>query len=259
VRLEPVARLLACVRPPEHLRRADIGGQRLDQQHDRKSPGGRDSRPAGSGAPTVGDQGGRLADRYRRQHRQRGVGGQQPAAEVPGLHAQVHEERQRHRDEHQAAHHVATKLDDSAQQRGDRGGPPEAPGEAVEVVRDAARLLARLRLVARHLGLVAEVAPPGVERCEQVRVEHHEHDGGEQRRDPEAAERPPAVHAYARERRDRDREERQARRVLERDREPGGTAGQEEPSDSPPFVGADREAQRQRHADQRSHVGDRDA
>ena len=243
VGLEPVARLLARVRAAQHLRRADIGGQRLGEQQHRQPTGGRDSGPGGPPAPAVADQLRRLADRGRRQHRQRRVGGQEPAAEVTGLHAQVDEQRQRDRDEHQAAHHVATKLDDRAQQRGDRGGPAEAPGEAVEVVRDAARLLAGLRLVARHLGLVAEVAPPGVERREQVRVEHHEHDGGEHRRDREPAERPPAVHAHACERGDRDREERQARRVLERDREPGSTAGQEEPSDGPTFVGANREAE----------------
>ena len=183
------------------------------------------------------DQLGRPRERRGAEHGERRVGGQQPAPEVARLDAQVDEQRQRHRHEHQPAHETAPQLERGAGQRGDRGGPAETPGEAVEVVGDAARLLARLRLVRGHLGLVAKVAPPGVERAEQVGVEHHEHEPGE------AAPRAPGRRARrARSARRRasaaiaSGSERQPRRVLERQREPGGGAGQREVAQAPVLV-----------------------
>ena len=170
VRLDPVARLLARVVPAEHLRAADVGGERLyEHEHGESSQ----QRAGGSSAEAAPVRSARLhprrdqlrcaRQRQRAEHRERRVGRQQPASEVTRLHAQVHEERERHRHEHQAAHQIATQLQCRADQRGERGSPAEPPGEAVEVVGDAARLLPRLRLVRRHLGLVAQVAPPGVE------------------------------------------------------------------------------------------------
>ena len=193
------------------------------------------------------------------EHRERRVGGQQPAPEVARLGAEVDEQRQRHRHEHQPAHETAPQLERGAEQCGDRRGPSETPGEAVEVVGDAARLLTRLRLVRGHLGLVAKVAPPGVERAEQVRVERHEHEPGQARAEREAAERASGVGTEARERGDRQRRERQARRVLERQREARSGAGRREEAHAPVLVRPDGEAERERHAEERAHVRDRDA
>jgi hypothetical protein len=261
VRLEPVASLLARIVPAEDLPAADVGGQRL-QEHQQRHHRQR-SRPP----PTFGHERRDARQRKAAEHRERRVGRQQPAAEVTRLHAQVDEQRQRHRHEHQAAHQTATQLEHRADERGERGRPAQPPGEAVEVVRDAARLLPRLRLVRRHLGLVAKVPPPGVERVEQVRVKRHEDEAGERDTDREAGERlqdrrrPPVGGAVREppERRYRHRQQREPGRVLERQGEACRRARGREEAQPPVLVGPHREADRERHAHQRPHVSDRHA
>ena len=185
-----------------------------------------------------------------------GIGGQQPAPEVARLHAQVDEQRQRHRHQHQPAHQAAPELERPLPpRRRDRRRPAEAPGQALEVVAHAAGLLARLGLVGRHLGLAAQVVPEAVEVGEEIRVERGEQHQRGQHAAAQQQERPAAVGPQPRRRGDPERQQRQPRRVLEGQREPGARAGQQVVAPAAGLGHAYRAPQRQRHPEQRAHVG----
>ena len=212
--LEPALGLRARVLAPEHAvevhaRHETLGAQRHDEHHERAEPGARRAQLLG------GDP-----DRVAGEHAQRGIGGQQPAAEEARLVAEEEEQEQRERDEQQPAPPVAPQHQHPARQRGHGGEPAEAPGERAEVVPPAGDLVLAELAAGGLARLAADLAQRGRVLDDRERVEQRERDAAGRARGDQAEQRPAQLAAIgedAQDGRDAQRDEHRARRVLGRD------------------------------------------